>query len=372
MKKLIAILLSIAMVMSLMVTTIVAADTSDLTVSGIENGAVEYGAVITAVFTLKKPTSGITAANIRVLFNNEVLEATSIATTGDTTSFAIAMTSTVADANNNGFYSFGGTAFTAFQPTQDFTLTAVFTVKSNVEESEYADLIKVDTDATYYGVSGSDPIIPTFGNVSVDANITAPPVPVTGVSVEDLSLNVGETKTLSWSVTPENATNKDVTFLNNDLDVVELNATTGEVKGLKEGTATVTVTTVDGSFYDTCIVTVSCGHTAKTDIAEKASTCKEKGWDAYKKCADCEQRFDAFGNKIDAIPYRALSTEHTEGTPANCVNQAVCSVCGEAYGEPTGVHNFTKENAVPERLASPATCQNPAKYYYSCAVCGVS
>ena len=249
----------------------------------------------------------------------------------------------------------------------DVILIATYTVKADTPAGDY----KVQYNSK--SLTGDDWEPDTTAKAfEATIKVVAAPVPVTGVSVADLSLNVGETKTLSWSVTPENATNKDVTFLVNEPEVIELNQTTGEVKGLKEGTATVTVVTNDGSFHDTCTVTVSCGHTAKTDIAEKASTCKEKGWDAYKKCADCEQLFDASGNKIDAIPYRALSTEHTEGTPANCVNQAVCSVCGEAYGEPTGVHNFTKENAVPERLASPATCQNPAKYYYSCAVCGVS
>lgn len=55
-----------------------------------------------------------------------------------------------------------------------------------------------------------------------------------------------------------------------------------------------------------------CAHANKTDVAEQASTCSEKGWDAYKKCADCGQIFSADGGtELIEPPIVALQTIHT-------------------------------------------------------------
>jgi hypothetical protein len=77
---------------------------------------------------------------------------------------------------------------------------------------------------------------------------------------------------------------------------------------------------------------VDCLHRSKTSVAAKASDCKTQGWDAYKSCDGCGQLFDTADKKIDAVPLRPLSQNHTGGT-ATCVKKAVCTVCGTAYGE---------------------------------------
>ena len=84
-----------------------------------------------------------------------------------------------------------------------------------------------------------------------------PDVPVTGVSLDrtSASLNVGGTVTLTATVSPSDATNKDVTWSSSNPSVATVE--NGVVTAVGDGTATITVTTVDGSYTATCEVTVT-------------------------------------------------------------------------------------------------------------------
>ncbi|MGM0368849.1 MAG: carbohydrate binding domain-containing protein [Bacillota bacterium] len=93
-----------------------------------------------------------------------------------------------------------------------------------------------------------------------DGNITeGNPVgePVTGVSLEPttLSLTVGNTEQLAATVSPSDATNKDVTWSSSDEDV--LTVVDGTLTAEGAGSATVTVTTEDGEYTATCDVEVT-------------------------------------------------------------------------------------------------------------------
>lgn len=83
------------------------------------------------------------------------------------------------------------------------------------------------------------------------------PVAVTGVELdnEEIEINVGETKSLVATVLPADATNKNVTWSSDDETVATVD--NGTVTGVAAGTATITVTTVDGGFTATCDVTVN-------------------------------------------------------------------------------------------------------------------
>lgn len=178
--------------------------------------------------------------------------------------------------------------------------------------------------------------------IPATVTVTAAPVSVTGVTIDEtLSVNIGQTKTPSFTVAPAEATNKTVLFTSSDTSVATVNATTGAVTGVKKGTATITVKTADGNFIDTCTVRVSCTHTNKSTVPAQDSTCTVKGWDEYKKCDDCGQLFDKDGNAISAIPYLPLA----DHTPV--------------------------QTATAEYLKSAATCTSPAVYYEHCSVCDV-
>ena len=75
-------------------------------------------------------------------------------------------------------------------------------------------------------------------------------IPVTGIKLSETSVTVGvgaETGPLSVTVTPENASNKTVSWSCSDTNVASIDKTTGKIKGLSKGTATITATANDGS-----------------------------------------------------------------------------------------------------------------------------
>ena len=92
------------------------------------------------------------------------------------------------------------------------------------------------------------------------ATLTVNSVPVTGVTLDEteLALYTGGSATLSATVTPENATNKSLTWSSDKPEVATVE--NGKVTAKAAGTATITVTTEDGKKTATCAVTV----TAKT------------------------------------------------------------------------------------------------------------
>ena len=93
---------------------------------------------------------------------------------------------------------------------------------------------------------------------AVTLTVNAATVPVTGVSLTpaSLSLFTGDTATLTATVQPSNATNQNVTWISDKPDVATVDAA-GKVTAVGAGTATITVTTADGSKQATCSVTVT-------------------------------------------------------------------------------------------------------------------
>ena len=69
------------------------------------------------------------------------------------------------------------------------------------------------------------------------------------------SLTEGDTLTLTATITPSNATNKNVTWSSSNSSVASVS--NGVVTALKAGTATITVTTEDGGKTATCSITVN-------------------------------------------------------------------------------------------------------------------
>ena len=92
-------------------------------------------------------------------------------------------------------------------------------------------------------------------------------VPVTGVKLntETLELYTGDTATLTATVQPSNATNKDVTWESSDTSVATVD-TSGLVTAVGAGTATITVTTADQSKTATCEVTVTAASVPVTGV----------------------------------------------------------------------------------------------------------
>ena len=114
---------------------------------------------------------------------------------------------------------------------QDFTNPVTYTVTAE----------NASTQPYLVTVTVADPVI----------------VPVTGVTLNEDSheLTVGNTDPLTATVAPANATNKSVTWRSSDPTKASVDAS-GLVTAVAEGSATITVTTVDGGYTDTDAITV--------------------------------------------------------------------------------------------------------------------
>ena len=124
---------------------------------------------------------------------------------------------------------------------------------------------KTATTCTIKGTaatSASYPVLLTAKAKSGSAEATQqiivsnPSVAVTGISFEStMPLGIydggpSQTTTMSYTITPSNATNKAVNWSSSAPSIASVDSN-GKIKGLKAGEATITVTTVDGGYYAT-------------------------------------------------------------------------------------------------------------------------
>lgn len=96
-----------------------------------------------------------------------------------------------------------------------------------------------------------------LGFVGCDSAVDPPSVKVSAINVDKtaITLAVGATETITATVEPENAANKDVTWSSSDEDVATVDEN-GKVTAIGAGQVIITVTTVDGEFTDTVQVAI--------------------------------------------------------------------------------------------------------------------
>ena len=95
-------------------------------------------------------------------------------------------------------------------------------------------------------------------------------------------------------------------------------------------TANAFYTGTDKGNYETESVSITitrseCEHKNTEIINKKDATCSVEGYTGDTYCKDCGEKL-ATGTTIEKKP-------HTVGTTATCISKAVCSVCGENFGE---------------------------------------
>ena len=84
------------------------------------------------------------------------------------------------------------------------------------------------------------------------------PIAVQGIDIccSNYTMNVGETTKLSYDIYPSDATNKSVVWCSSNPNVAEIDASTGRIIAKLAGTTTITVTTNDGNYVGSCLLTV--------------------------------------------------------------------------------------------------------------------
>ena len=134
-------------------------------------------------------------------------------------------------------------------------LTAVFTIPANTAAGTYEIGIKDVEITSDYGIPYDDAKALT---ASATLTISAAPVAVTGISLSksETALTVGASETLTATVSPENANNKNVSWKSDDTAVATVDQN-GKVTAVGKGSATITATTEDGKYTATCTVKVS-------------------------------------------------------------------------------------------------------------------
>ena len=148
-------------------------------------------------------------------------------------------------------------------------------------------------------------------------------VPAKSLTVTPASctVQVGDSKQLTATVMPENASEKTVVWSSSDSKIATVDAN-GTVKGIKNGTATITATAVDGGFSDTCTVTV---HTYDYEPDKtKEPTCTEDGEKIY-SCS-CGSSY------TEVIPKNGHSSDNTWVYESGNLFSTHCSVCGDSTG----------------------------------------
>ncbi|MFR7957953.1 MAG: DUF5695 domain-containing protein [[Clostridium] leptum] len=211
-----------------------------------------------------------------------------------------------------------------------------------------------------------------------ESNATPPQdVPVTGVALnkdELLFTEAGASETLTATVTPDNATNTNVTWSSDRPEVATVDQN-GKVMAVASGTAAITVTTEDGKKTDSCVVTVEIpepGHVHDDPLKkvdEKPATCTQEGSKAYYVCESCGTWFeDAAGEKA-ITDHDSVILPKTEHTPSDWKADAdnhwkECTECTEAITGSLSAHSF---EWIIDREA---TVTEAGSKHEECSVCG--
>lgn len=215
--------------------------------------------------------------------------------------------------------------------------------------------------------------------VPASVTVSKAPVYVSGVSLDKTTatLKDGETVTLVATVTPDDADNKAVTWSSSNTAVATV--ADGKVTAVKEGTATITVTTQDGNKTATCAVTVTCNHNmTKTDA--KAETCGDAGNIEYYTCSKCSKNFSdaegttvvtkteipATGNHTEEVRNAVAATEEAPGYTGD----TYCSVCDTLLASGTEIPQLPHTHVMNKVDKVDATCEDDGTIeYYECTKC---
>ena len=200
------------------------------------------------------------------------------------------------------------------------------------------------------------------------SNVTRATTAVTGINVTPTSYvfdAIGAQYQLSASVTPSDATFKNITYTSTNTDVAVVNKYTGVVTAVGSGTASIVATSEEGKSAN-CTIKVKaqhvCGADTLTKFVAKEATCQAEGNIEYYVCECGKYYADAKANneitdkssvvlkKIDHkygdwqhdetghwkecvyCGTKTVVTAHTGGT-ATTTSKAICDECGAEYGD---------------------------------------
>ena len=186
-------------------------------------------------------------------------------------------------------------------------------------------------------------------------------IPVTGVKLDKTSLTLQETgsDTLTVTVEPDNATNKNVNWESSDTSIATVDAS-GKVTAISAGSATITVAAADGSGVSaSCSVTVTHGN--MVHIPKKDATCTAEGNKEYWTCGTCLKIFSDAEGKTEielsatVIPATGHTLTKTEEKAPTCTADGnkeywTCGTCGKIFSDAEGKTEIALSDTVISKL----------------------
>ena len=184
------------------------------------------------------------------------------------------------------------------------------------------------------------------------------PTDVTGVTLDKttLSLFIGDTETLEAIIAPEDATYKDVTWESSDEEVATVED--GVVTAIASGETIITVTTENGGFMATCIVTVTPRAVTNVTLDKTTLTLEVRKKETLTATVEPEN-----------ATYKMVTWESSDEYVATVVNGVVTGVkAGEATITVTtydGKHTATCEVTVIPPVIGPGEASLPDPVYFN-------
>ncbi len=191
------------------------------------------------------------------------------------------------------------------------------------------------------------------GTISASYRVLKENVAVTGITLNKstLTLKDGETATLTATILPDDADNKNVTWSSNNVAVATV--TNGTVTALKSGTVKITATTEDGKKTADCLITVTCAHAmTKTDAV--SATCTKDGNITYYTCSKCGKKFtDKAGTKeagntvIKATGHTVVNKWESDST----AHWKACKNCNSKFDKANHSFQWVVDKTATEDVA---------------------
>ena len=163
-----------------------------------------------------------------------------------------------------------------------------------------------------------------------EVTVNAKVYPVTGVTLDKTSatLTEGDEITLTATVNPDNATNKNVTWSSSDNTVASVS--NGKVTALKAGKTTITVKTDDGGKTATCEVTVNAKVYPVTGVTLDKTSVELKEGDVFTLVATIKPDYATNKNIIWSSSDNTIASVSNGKVTAHKVGKAIITAKAES------------------------------------------
>lgn len=216
--------------------------------------------------------------------------------------------------------------------------------------------------------SGGVSVISQTATLTVQAKPAS--VPVTGVKLNKDSLTLQErgSDTLTATVEPADATDRDVIWKSSDTSIATVSED-GTVTAISAGNATITATAADGSGISaSCTLTVTHGNMIQT--LKKDATCTVDGTEEYWTCEICGKHYKDESGTIPTTPEenKIPATGHSYGEPVWNWSEdgKTCTVTFTCEKDET--HKETPKVIVTSAEKTPGTCTEAGVTTYTATV----